>query len=181
MPARDHRHHRRGKKELVGLADGIRESGQSWKELLLDLKLRGLTIDPQLAIAEGARLLESDRRGCVHKTANVLNRLPKGLRAKAKRAVQDIWWMAETGKAAEAAFNALIETYGFKYQKAVECLTKDREALLAFYGFPAEHWKHLRRTNPIESTFATERSHKPPRKVGFVSAATTSCRKLSSV
>jgi putative transposase len=169
-----------GKKELVGLADGIRESAQSWKELLLDLKRRGLTIDPQLAIADGAlgfwKAIEEvwpktrAQRCWVHKTANVLNRLPKSLQAKAKRALQDIW-MAETRKAAEAALDAFIETYGIKYEKAVECLTKDREALLAFYDFPAEHWKHLRTTNPIESTFATVR-HRTVRSRGCLSNKT---------
>src|SRR5690349_11973311 len=152
-----------GKKELVGLADGIRESAQSWKELLLDLKRRGLTIDPQLAVADGAlgfwNAIEEvwaktrAQRCWVHKTANVLNRLPKSLQAKAKRALQDIW-MAQTRTDAEAALDAFTETYGIKYEKAVECLMKDRETLLAFYDFPAEHWKHLRTTNPIESTFA---------------------------
>src|SRR6202165_130491 len=131
-----------GKKELVGLADGIRESAQSWKELLLDLKRRGLTIDPQLAVADGAlgfwKAIDGvwpktrAQRCWVHKTANVLNRLPKSLQTKAKRALQDIW-MAQTRRAAEAAFYAFIETYGIKYDKAVECLTKDREALFAFY------------------------------------------------
>jgi transposase-like protein len=169
-----------GKKELVGLADGIRESAQSWKELLLDLKRRGLTIDPQLAIADGAlgfwKAIEEvwpktrAQRCWVHKTANVLNRLPKSLQAKAKRALQDIW-MAETRKAAEAALDGFIETYGIKYEKAVECLTKDREALLAFYDFPAEHWKHLRTTNPIESTFATVR-HRTVRSRGCLSNKT---------
>jgi putative transposase len=137
-----------GKKELVGLADGIRESTQSWKELLLDLKRRGLTIDPQLAVADGAlgfwKAIDEvwpktrAQRCWVHKTANVLNKLPKSLQAKAKRALQDIW-MAETRKAAETALDAFIETYGIKYEKAVECLTKDRDALFAFYDFPAEH------------------------------------------
>jgi transposase-like protein len=93
----------------------------------------------------------------VHKTANVLNKLPKSLQAKAKRALQDIW-MAETRKDAEAAFDGFIECYGVKYEKAVECLSEDRDSLLAFYDFPAEHWKHLRTTNPIESTFATVRT-----------------------
>ena len=169
-----------GKKELVGLADGIRESAQSWKELLLDLKRRGLTIDPQLAIADGAlgfwKAIEEvwpktrAQRCWVHKTANVLNRLPKSLQPKAKSALQDIW-MAETRKAAEAALDAFIETYGIKYEKAVECLTKDREALFAFYDFPAEHWKHLRTTNPIESTFATVR-HRTVRSRGCLSNKT---------
>ena len=169
-----------GKKELVGLADGIRESAQSWKELLLDLKRRGLTIDPQLAIADGAlgfwKAIEEvwpktrAQRCWVHKTANVLNRLPKSLQPKAKSALQDIW-MAETRKAAEAALDAFIETYGIKYEKAVECLTKDREALFAFYDFHAEHWKHLRTTNPIESTFATVR-HRTVRSRGCLSNKT---------
>src|SRR6478609_4659618 len=169
-----------GKKELIGLADGIRESAQSWKELLLDLERRGLTIDPQLAIADGAlgfwKAIEEvwpktrAQRCWVHKTANVLNRLPKSLQAKAKRTLQDIW-MAETRKAAEAALDAFTETYGIKYEKAVECLTKDRETLLAFYDFPAEHWKHLRTTNPIESTFATVR-HRTVRSRGCLSNKT---------
>jgi putative transposase len=155
-----------GKKELVGLADGIRESAQSWKELLLDLKRRGLTIGPQLAVADGAlgfwKAIDQvwpktrTQRCWVHKTANVLNKLPKSLQAKAKRALQDIW-MAETRQDAEAAFDGFIECYGLKYEKAVECLSEDRVPLLAFYDFPAEHWKHLRTTNPIESTFATVR------------------------
>jgi transposase-like protein len=169
-----------GKKELVGLADGIRESTQSWKELLLDLKRRGLTIDPQLAVADGAlgfwKAIDEvwpktrAQRCWVHKTANVLNKLPKSLQAKAKRALQDIW-MAETRKAAETALDAFIETYGIKYEKAVECLTKDRDALFAFYDFPAEHWKHLRTTNPIESTFATVR-HRTVRSRGCLSNKT---------
>jgi len=169
-----------GKKELVGLADGIRESAQSWKELLLDLKRRGLAIDPQLAVADGAlgfwKAIDEvwpktrAQRCWVHKTANVLNKLPKSLQAKAKRALQDIW-MAETRKAAETALDAFIETYGIKYEKAAGCLTKDRDALFAFYDFPAEHWKHLRTTNPIESTFATVR-HRTVRSRGCLSNKT---------
>ena len=155
-----------GKKELVGLADGIRESAQSWKEMLLDLKRRGLAIAPQVAVADGAlgfwKAIDEvwpktrGQRCWVHKTANVLNKLPKSLHTKAKRALQDIW-MAPTRTDAEAAFDGFIECYGVKYDKAVECLSKDREPLLAFYDFPAEHWKHLRTSNPIESTFATVR------------------------
>jgi putative transposase len=106
----------------------------------------------------------------VHKTANVLNKLPKSLHAKAKRALQDIW-TAETRMDAEAAFDGFIESYGIKYEKAVECLSKDREPLLAFYDFPAEHWKHLRTTNPIESTFATVR-HRTVRSRGCLSNKT---------
>jgi putative transposase len=169
-----------GKKELVGLADGIRESAQSWKELLLDLKRRGLTMGPQLAVADGAlgfwKAIDQvwpkthAQRCWVHKTANVLNKLPKSLQAKAKRALQDIW-MAETRQDAEAAFEGFIECYGLKYEKAVECLSEDRVPLLAFYDFPAEHWKHLRTTNPIESTFATVR-HRTIRSRGCLSNKT---------
>jgi transposase-like protein len=169
-----------GKKELVGLIDGVRESAQSWKELLLDLRRRGLAMGPELAVADGAlgfwkALAEvwpktREQRCWVHKTANVLNKLPKSQQSKAKRALQDIW-MAETRTDAEAAFGAFIETYGVKYEKAVACLSKDREALLAFYDFPAEHWKHLRTTNPIESTFATVR-HRTVRAKGCLSNST---------
>ena len=169
-----------GKKELVGLIDGVRESAQSWKELLLDLKRRGLAVAPELAVADGAlgfwQAIEEvwpntrGQRCWVHKTANVLNKLPKSQHAKAKRALQEIW-MAETKKDAEAAFDTFAEIYGTKYDKAVECLTKDRDVLLAFYDFPAEHWKHLRTTNPIESTFATVR-HRTTRSKGCLSNKT---------
>ena len=169
-----------GKKELVGLIDGVRESALSWRELLLDLKRRGLALAPELAVADGAlgfwQAIEEvwpttrGQRCWVHKTANVLNKLPKSLHAKAKRALHEIW-MAETRTDAEAAFEAFVETYGVKYDKAAECLIKDREALLAFYDFPAEHWKHLRTTNPIESTFATVR-HRTVRSKGCLSNKT---------
>jgi putative transposase len=169
-----------GKKELVGLIDGVRESAQSWRELLLDLKRRGLAMGPELAVADGAlgfwKALPEvwpktrEQRCWVHKTANVLNRLPKSLQGKAKQALQNIW-MAETRKDAEAAFDAFADIYGAKYDKAVECLTKDRDVLLAFYDFPAEHWKHLRTTNPIESTFATVR-HRTTRSKGCLSNKT---------
>jgi transposase-like protein len=155
-----------GKKELVGLSDGVRESAQSWRDLLLDLKRRGLTIGPKLAVADGAlgfwQAVEEiwpktrGQRCWVHKAANVLNKLPKSQQPKANRVLQDIW-MAETKKDAIVAFDAFVETYGVKYDKALACLVKDRASLLAFYDFPAEHWKHLRTTNPIESTFATIR------------------------
>ena len=110
------------------------------------------------------------QRCWVHKTANVLNRLPKSQQSKAKRALQEIW-MAETKKDALAAFDAFVETWGVKYERAADCLTKDRDALLAFYDFPAEHWKHLRTTNPIESTFATVR-HRTIRSKGCLSNKT---------
>src|SRR5207344_573599 len=177
-----------GKKELVGLVDGVRESAQSWKELLLDLKRRGLAMGPELAVADGAlgfwkALAEvwpktREQRCWVHKTANVLNRLPKSLQGKAKRALQNIW-MAETRKDAETAFDTFAEIYGTKYDKAVECLTKDRDVLLAFYDFPAEHWKHLRTTNPIESTFATVRlRHRKTKGNGTRKACLTMVYKL---
>ena len=155
-----------GRKELLAVEDGYRESAQSWRELLLDLKRRGLKIPPKLAIGDGAlgfwkALAEvygktRGQRCWVHKTANVLNKLPKSVQSKAKGGLHEIW-MAETKDEAEKAFKAFVETYGPKYPKAVECLVKDREELLAFYDFPAEHWKHIRTTNPIESTFATVR------------------------
>ncbi len=158
----------------------MRESTQSWKELLLDLRRRGLSIGPELAIADGAlgfwQAIEEvwpntrSQRCWVHKTANVLNKLPKSQQSKAKRALQEIW-MAETKKDALIAFDAFAEIWSVKYEKAVECLTKDRDALLAFYDFPAEHWKHLRTTNPIESTFAFVR-HRTVRSKGCLSNRT---------
>jgi len=169
-----------GKKELVGLIDGVRESAQSWRGLLLDLKRRGLAMAPELAVADGAlgfwQAIEEvwpktrGQRCWVHKTANVLNKLPKSQHSKAKRALQEIW-MAETKKDALTAFDAFVETWRVKYDKAVECLIKDREALLAFYDFPAEHWKHLRTTNVIESSFATIR-HRTVRSKGCLSNKT---------
>jgi transposase-like protein len=155
-----------GKKELLAMLDGYRESAESWKELLLDLKQRGLKIDPKLAVGDGAlgfwkalpQVFGSTRaqRCWVHKTANVLNQLPKGQQAKAKAALHEIW-MAESRAAAEQAFDHFLTTYEVKYAKATECLAKDRDSLLTFYDFPAEHWIHIRTTNPIESTFATVR------------------------
>jgi len=169
-----------GKKELLGFTDGARESAQDWRELLLDLKNQGLAIAPELAVADGAlgfwKALGEiwpttrEQRCWVHKTANVLNKLPKSQQSKAKRSLQEIW-MAETSKEAEAAFDAFIAAYELKYDKATECLAKDRETLLAFYDFPAEHWKHLRTSNPIESTFATVR-HRTIRSKGCLSNKT---------
>jgi len=155
-----------GKKELVAVQDGYRESEQSWKELLLDLKIRGLKNGPKLAIGDGAlgfwKALPQVYGKCrvqrcwLHKTVNVLNYLPKGAQANAKAKLHDIW-MAESKSGAEKAFDHFLKTYSAKYPKATECLAKDREALLAFYDFPAEHWKHIRTTNPVESAFATVR------------------------
>lgn len=155
-----------GRKELIAIQDGWRESEQSWTELLVDMKFRGLAEAPRLAVGDGALgfwaalrkvFPETREQRCwVHKTANVLNALPKGRQAKAKSMLHEIW-MAETRADAGKAFDLFIETYQAKYPKAVECLKKDREVLLAFYDFPADHWQHLRTTNPIESTFATVR------------------------
>jgi putative transposase len=169
-----------GRKEVLGLADGYRESTQSWRELLLDLKRRGLARAPELAIGDGAlgfwaALREvfgstREQRCWVHKTGNVLNAMPKSVQPKAKGHLHDIW-QAETKADAEAAFDFFIETYGVKYDKAVAKLTKDRAELLAFYDFPAEHWKHIRTSNPIESTFATVR-HRTGKAKGCLSRKT---------
>ena len=155
-----------GKKELIAVADGFRESEQCWMEVLLDVKCRGLTMDPRLAIGDGAlgfwkalpQVFATTRtqRCWVHKAANVLGKLPKRLHGQAKDLLHQIW-MADTRAAAEKSFDLFIQTYTPKYASAVECLAKDRAALLAFYDFPAEHWPHLRTTNPIESVFATVR------------------------
>jgi putative transposase len=169
-----------GRKEIIGLADGYRESTQSWRELLLDLQRRGLTHAPDLAIGDGAlgfwnALREvfgatKEQRCWFHKTGNVLNAMPKSVQAKAKGHLHDIW-QAETRVDAEAAFNFFVTTYGVKYDKAVTKLTKDRDVLLAFYDFPAEHWKHIRTTNPIESTFSTVR-HRTGKTKGCLSRKT---------
>jgi putative transposase len=155
-----------GTKELIAIADGFRESEQSWRELLLDCKARGLLIDPKLAVGDGAlgfwKALPQvypttrEQRCWVHKTANVLDKLPKRLQPKAKAMLHDIW-QAATRADADKAFDLFVATYEAKYPKASECLRKDRVELLVFYDFPAEHWGHLRTTNPIESVFATVR------------------------
>jgi putative transposase len=169
-----------GRKELVGFTDGARESAHDWRDLLLDLKRRGLDGAPELMIADGGLGFwkaagevwpkAAEQRCWVHKSANVLAKLPKSQQPKAKRGLQEIW-MAETKAAAEAAFDAFVESYALKFEKAADCLAKDRDALLAFYDFPAEHWKHLRTTNPIESTFATVR-HRTVRAKGCLSNKT---------
>ena len=169
-----------GRKEILGLTDGYRESTQSWRELLLDLKRRGLSHAPDLAVGDGAlgfwaALREvfgetTEQRCWVHKTANVLNAMPKSLQPKAKGHLHDIW-QAETKAEASAAFDFFVETYGVKYERAVGKLTKDRYVLLAFYDFPAEHWKHIRTTNPIESVFATIR-HRTGKTKGCLSRKT---------
>ena len=155
-----------GTKELMAVLDGERESEQSWRELLLDLKSRGLNEPPRLAVGDGAlgfwkamaQVFPSTRqqRCWVHKTANVLNRLPKSQQPAAKAKLHEIRMAATRGDATKA-FDLFVRTYEAKYPKAAECLSKDRAEMLAFYDFPAEHWRHLRTTNPIESTFATVR------------------------
>lgn len=169
-----------GRKELLAMTDGFRESTQSWREVLLDLKRRGLKQDPKLAIGDGAlgfwtALREvfattREQRCWVHKTMNVLNAMPKSVQEKAKGHLHDIW-QAETKAAANAAFDFFVETYGVKWDKAVPKLVKDRDALLTFYDYPAEHWKHIRTSNPIESTFATVR-HRTKRTKGCLSRKT---------
>jgi putative transposase len=169
-----------GRKELVGFTDGARESAHDWRDLLLDLKRRGLDVSPRLVIADGALGFwkaagevwptTREQRCWVHKTANVLAKLPKSQQPKAKRALQEIW-MAESKATAELAFDTFIESYTPKYEKAADGLGKDRDTLLAFYDFPAEHWKHLRTTNPIESTFSTVR-HRTIRSKGCLSNKT---------
>ena len=169
-----------GKKELVGFQVGIRESGQSWRELLVDLKARGLVIAPELATGDGAlgfwKALEEvspttrHQRCTVHKTSNVLDKLPKSAQPAAKADLREIW-AAPDRATAETAVTIFAEKYGAKYEKAVTCLVKDRDALLTFYDFPAEHWDHLRTSNPIESVFATVR-HRTVRVRGALSQDT---------
>jgi putative transposase len=169
-----------GKKELVGFQVGVRESAQSWRELLVDLKARGLAIAPELATGDGAlgfwTALEEvspttrHQRCTVHKTANVMDKLPKSVQPAAKRDLREVW-TAPDRATAEAAIATFAEKYGAKYERAVTCLTKDRDALLTFYDFPAEHWEHLRTTNPIESVFATVR-HRTVRTKGALSQDT---------
>jgi putative transposase len=169
-----------GNKELVTIGDGLRESKESWLDVLRDLAARGLGAGPLLAVGDGALgfwaaldevFPETHRQRCwVHKTANVLNALPKSLQAKAKADLHEIW-MAPTRAQSITAFDHFLNTYGAKYPKATDKLAKDREALLAFYDFPAEHWIHLRTTNPIESTFATVR-HRTTRTKNCVTRST---------
>jgi len=166
-----------GKKELIGFQIGYRESTQSWRELLIDLKARGLGVAPELATGDGAlgfwKALEEvfpttrHQRCWVHKIANVLNKLPKSVQKNAKADLAEIWG-SDTRANAEAAMTVFVEKYGGKYERAVKCLGKDRDAMLAFFDFPAEHWQHLRTTNPIESVFATVR-HRTVRTKGCLS------------
>lgn len=169
-----------GRKELVGFQVGVRESAQSWRELLVEVKRHGLTVAPELAVGDGAlgfwKAVEEiypgtrHQRCWVHKTANVLNKVPKSVQAAMKDDLREIHG-AQTRAAAETAITVFDEKYGAKYSKAVACLTKDREALLTFFDFPAEHWDHLRTSNPIESVFATVR-HRTVRTKGALSPNT---------
>ena len=169
-----------GRKELIGFQVGVRESAQSWRELLVEVRRHGLTLAPELAIGDGAlgfwKALEEiypgtrHQRCWVHKTANVLNKVPKSVQPAMKNDLREVHG-APTRAAAEAAITVFNEKYGAKYPKAVACLTKDRDTLLAFFDFPAEHWDHLRTSNPIESVFATVR-HRTVRTKGALSPTT---------
>ena len=169
-----------GKKELLGFQVGMRESAQSWRELLVNLKARGLAVAPELATGDGAlgfwKALEEvspttrHQRCTVHKTANVLDKLPKSVQPAGKADLREIW-AAPDRATARAAIATFAEKYRTKYAKAVSCLIKDRDALLTFYDFPAEHWDHLRTSNPIESVFATVR-HRTVRTKGALSQDT---------
>lgn len=169
-----------GKKELVGFQVGVRESAQSWRELLVDLKARGLSVPPELAVGDGAlgfwkaieEVFPSTRhqRCWFHKVSNVLNHFPKSMQPAVTADLREISH-AETRAAALAAIETFKEKYALKYERGVACLTKDTEALLSFYDFPAEHWDHLRTSNPIESVFATVR-HRTIRTKGALSQKT---------
>lgn len=169
-----------GRKELVGFQVGARESAQSWRELLIEVKRRGLQTAPEIAVGDGAlgfwKALEEvypatrHQRCWVHKTANVLNKVALSVQANMKNDLRQVY-LAPNRASAEAAIDVFVEKYGTKYDKAAACLVKDREALLAFYDFPAEHWDHLRTSNPIESVFATVR-HRTVRTRGSLSSTT---------
>ena len=169
-----------GRKELVGFQVGVRESAQSWRELLLEMKRRGLAVAPEIAVGDGAlgfwKALDElypgtrHQRCWLHKTGNVLNKVALSVQASMKADLREVHG-APNRATAEAAIDLFAEKYGAKYAKATECLTKDRDALLAFYDFPAEHWDHLRTSNPIESVFATVR-HRTVRTKGSLSPTT---------
>jgi putative transposase len=169
-----------GKKELLAIEDGYRESKESWKNLIRSLKERGLSKSPKVAVGDGAlgfwsaiseEFPSTDHQRCwVHKTCNILDKMPKSIHSRAKGDIHEIW-MSETKADAKKAFEEFIKTYGAKYPKAIHCLEKDKEELLTFYDYPAEHWKSLRTTNPIESTFATIR-HRTKKVKGCFSRKT---------
>jgi transposase-like protein len=169
-----------GKKELIGFQTGLRESAQSWKELLVDLKARGLSIAPEVAVGDGAlgfwKALDEafpatrHQRCWLHKTLNVLDKFPKSMQPNAHKDLREIW-LSPNRASAEAAMTTFAEKYAPKYAKAVECLIKDRDQMLTFFEFPADHWDHLRTSNPIESVFATVR-HRTVRMKGALSQDT---------
>lgn len=178
-----------GKKELIAVVDGVRESELSWKEVLLSLKARGLMHAPELAVGDGAlgfwaalRQVFPDtreQRCTVHKTANVLDKLPKTVQPQARKMLHEIF-DAPTKADADTAFDLFVQTFEAKYESAVKCLEKDRAVLLTFYDFPAENWCHIRTTNPIESTFATIRlRHRKTRNNGSAKASLTMLFKLA--
>jgi putative transposase len=155
-----------GRKEVLAVVDGYRESEASWLEVMEQLRAQGLVIAPEVVVGDGGLGLWKavtkywpktvQQRCWVHKTANVLNKVPKAVQPKIKEALQDIW-MADSRDAAYRAYTVCVNRFEAKYPKAMDCLSKDKEKLLAFYDFPAEHWAHLRTTNPIESVFASVR------------------------
>lgn len=169
-----------GKKELIGFQTGLRESTQSWKELLVGLKARGLSIGPEVATGDGAlgfwKALDEafpttrHQRCWLHKTLNVLDKFPKSMQPNAHKDLREIW-LSPDRAAAEAAITTFAEKYAPKYARAVECLTKDSDQMLTFFDFPADHWDHLRTSNPIESVFATVR-HRTVRMKGALSQDT---------
>lgn len=178
-----------GTKELIAVVDGYRESELSWKEILLGLQARGLMHAPELAIGDGAlgfwKALGQvfpgtrEQRCTVHKTANVLNKMPKSVQPQAKNLLNEIW-RAPTKEASEKAFDLFEKTFDAKYEAAVKCLTKDRDVLLTFFDFPADNWCHIRTTNPIESTFATIRlRHRKTKGNGSAKASLTMMFKLA--
>jgi len=152
-----------GTKEIVALEDGYRESEEAWASLLRDLKRRGMAA-PVLAVGDGAlgfwaALREvypqtQEQRCWVHKMANVLDKLPRRLQPRAKMMLHEIM-RAPDRNSAEEEIQRFVEDFESRYPKASDCLIKDKEALLTFFDFPAQHWIHLRTTNPIESAFAT--------------------------
>jgi transposase-like protein len=170
-----------GTKELVGISMGYRESKLSWKDLLMRMKSNGLSDAPRLAVADGALGFWSaldevfpetvEQRCWVHKTANILDKMPKSVQPAAKARIHEMC-LAETKKSALKAYDDFLELYDAKYSAACHCLKKDRDVLFNFYDFPAEHWRHIRTTNPIESTFATVR-HRTKRTKGNGSGAAT--------
>ena len=178
-----------GRKHLLAVHDGFRESELSWTEVLEDLKRQGLQAAPKLAVGDGAlgfwaalrKVFPStvEQRCWVHKTANVLDKLPKSMQSKAKGALHEVYLAASRDDATKA-FNHFVRLYQAKYPKATDCLVKDREALLSFYDFPAEHWAHIRTTNPIESMFATVRlRHRRTKGSGSRDASLSMVWKLS--